>query len=260
MKNRNICKFIVDSSAESIKIHNFIFESDSDTMKNVYKLESHRIMLIKEGSAVCSFDGKEFFVQTGSVIFGFEGEALSVTPKEKCEYMYISFSGSRAESLFLRFGINKDSRYFSGFDGVIPLWHDSLSSASNINIDLASESILLYTFSRLAKDNSSNNELINRIVKITEEEFTDSELSISSISEKLSYNSKYLSHMFKEKMGVSYTEYLRNIRIKYAVSLLDHGIDSVKNIAYLSGFSDPLYFSSVFKKVVGISPKEYKQS
>ena len=49
------------------------------------------------------------------------------------------------------------------------------------------------------------------------------------------------------------------MRIKYAVSLLEHGIDSVKNVAFLSGFSDPLYFSNVFKKVVGVSPKEYKQ-
>ena len=59
-------------------------------------------------------------------------------------------------------------------------------------------------------------------------------------------------------MGVSYSEYLRTLRIKYAVSLFDHGIDSVKNVALLSGFADPLYFSTVFKKYTGLSPKEYK--
>ena len=47
------------------------------------------------------------------------------------------------------------------------------------------------------------------------------------------------------------------LRIKYAVSLLEHGIGSVKNVAFLSGFSDPMYFSTVFKKVVGVSPKDY---
>ena len=45
--------------------------------------------------------------------------------------------------------------------------------------------------------------------------------------------------------------------IKYAVSLFDHGIDSVKNVALLSGFQDPLYFSSVFKNVIGVSPTQY---
>jgi AraC-like DNA-binding protein len=56
---------------------------------------------------------------------------------------------------------------------------------------------------------------------------------------------------------MNYSEYLRSVRLKYAITLLDHGIDSVKNVALLSGFSDPLYFSKVFKDSIGISPKGY---
>ena len=93
---------------------------------------------------------------------------------------------------------------------------------------------------------------------MSEEQFVNSELSITKIAEKLGYNSKYLSHHFKEKMGVTYSEYLRSLRIKYAVSLFEHGIDSVKNVALLSGFADPLYFSNVFKKCIGVSPTDYK--
>ena len=48
------------------------------------------------------------------------------------------------------------------------------------------------------------------------------------------------------------------MRLKFAVSLFDNGIDSVKNVALLSGFSDPLYFSTTFKKIMGKTPKEYK--
>jgi AraC-like DNA-binding protein len=58
-------------------------------------------------------------------------------------------------------------------------------------------------------------------------------------------------------MNVSYGEYLRGIRFKYAIALFELGISSVKNVALLSGFSDPLYFSNAFKKAIGISPKEY---
>jgi AraC-like DNA-binding protein len=63
--------------------------------------------------------------------------------------------------------------------------------------------------------------------------------------------------VFREKMGVLYSEYLRSLRLKHAVLLMDHGIDSVKNVALLSGFNDPLYFSTVFRKSTGVSPKEY---
>lgn len=73
----------------------------------------------------------------------------------------------------------------------------------------------------------------------------------------VSYNPKYISHVFKKHMGVSFTEYLRTLRIRYAVSLFDYGMDSVKNVALLSGFNDPLYFSNVFKKTVGVSPTAY---
>ena len=58
-------------------------------------------------------------------------------------------------------------------------------------------------------------------------------------------------------MGVTYSEYLRDLRIKYAVSLLNEGLDSIKNVALLSGFADPLYFSNIFKKTIGISPRKY---
>ena len=84
--------------------------------------------------------------------------------------------------------------------------------------------------------------------------------SVKEISESLSYSEYYLSHLFKEKMGVNYSEYLKNMRIKYAVSLFDSGVDSVKNVAFLSGFSDPLYFSRVFKKTMGKSPSEYMKN
>ena len=94
---------------------------------------------------------------------------------------------------------------------------------------------------------------------ISEEQLTDSDLSIAKIAENLGYNSKYLSHFFKEKTGITYSEYLRTLRINYAVSLFEHGIDSVKSVALLSGFTDPLYFSTVFKKSIGVSPKDYKR-
>ena len=173
--------------------------------------------------------------------------------------MYIDFGGARADTLFSRFCINRINRLFAGFEGLIPLWHDSLCRASDINLDLVSEGILLYTFSRMAVDNDEKNSIINRIVEITEENFTDPELSVTALAKELSYNAKYISHLFKEKTGISYSEHLRNLRIKYAVSLLEHGIDSVKNVALLSGFTDPLYFSTVFKKTVGVSPKDYKK-
>lgn len=258
MKDRNICKFIPSTVTDELKVSCFIFESNCDTMKKEALLCENRLILVKKEKAVFDFDLNKTKAGAGTVVFGFEGEKMTVSECEGCEYMYIGFSGARCEKIFRRFGINRINRVFSGFDGMIPLWQDSLSRASEENIDLASEGILLYTFSRLTGTMTENSGVVNTIVEMTEERFFDRSLSIAFIAKELSYNAKYISHLFKEKMGMSYSEYLRMCRIKYAVSLFDAGLDSVKNIAYLSGFEDPLYFSTVFKKVVGVSPREYR--
>ena len=52
-------------------------------------------------------------------------------------------------------------------------------------------------------------------------------------------------------------QYLREIRIRHAVFLMEQGVVSVNNVALLSGFGDALYFSKVFSDVMEISPKIY---
>jgi len=141
---------------------------------------------------------------------------------------------------------------------MIPLWLESLSRANEATISLVGESILLYTFSRITNNQNDTKSLVKRVLQITDDSFRDQDLSLSTIAKQLSYNAKYLSHQFKVTTGMGYNEYLRNLRINFAVSLFDEGIDSTKNVAHLSGFSDPAYFSSVFKKVTGLTPTEYK--
>jgi YesN/AraC family two-component response regulator len=176
---------------------------------------------------------------------------------KEIQYVYIDFSGVRAGELFSRFDVTKNTRIYKGFDGLIPLWLESLGRASEKTLDLAAESIILHTFSRLFEKSPDTHGIVSEITMMTEKYFSNPDLSISSIAEELSYNQKYLSHIFKEKTGIGYSEYLRSVRLKYAVMLLDQGIDSIKNVAFLSGFSDPLYFSKVFKEQVGYSPKDY---
>ena len=257
MSSRNICKFSPASINDGFSTRNFILETDTETMKAKHRLTSHRLVLMIRGSGQLLLDSTAIPFETGRLVFCFQGEVISALPEGDCEYMYIDFSGIRADELFRRFEIRKDNRCFSGFDGLIPLWQESLSRASDKTVDLAAESMLLYSFSRLSGNISPKSSLVSKIVQLSEENFTDPQLSIAAIAEELGYNAKYLSHLFSKKMGVPYSEYLRSLRLKHAVLLMNHGLDSVKNVSLLSGFNDPLYFSTVFKKSTGISPKEY---
>lgn len=257
MTARNICKLVPSASAEALAVSCFVLESDPEIMQREQLLKTHVMYLVVGGEGLFFFDRRVLSVRTGSLVLGFSGELFSVREQADLRYIYIRFSGVRAEALLRRFEITAERRLFHGFDGFIPLWTESLARASEKTVDLAAESMLLYTLSRLTACGGERSGLVERVVRYTEERFCDPQLSLVAVAEALCYNPKYLSAAFKRKMGVGYTEYLSSVRIRYAITLFDHGIDSVKNVALLSGYADPLYFSSVFKRRVGISPTEY---
>jgi len=254
---RNICKAVESVFPAVLTISQFILETDPAAMQEPEKLYHHRLYLIARGSGSIFYNAESHHYRQGTTLFCFSGETVHTEPKESSEYMYIDFSGPRADELFRRFGIGKDSRCFSGFDGLIPLWQESLSSSTERTVDLAAESMLLYAFSRFSLLFPGRSGPIAKILELTEAEFTDPGLSLTTLSRRLGYNAKYLSHLFKEEIGISYSNYLRTLRVKSAVILFDHGLDSIKNVAQLCGFSDPLYFSSVFKSSMGMPPSVY---
>ena len=258
MHTRNICKFPITQSGEhTITIRRFIREASEEVLSTPQNHARTRMSLFLSGDGTLTVGGTRIPLASGTLVFLFSGERSVVECVGEVACMYIDFEGTRADELLRRFGIGVDRRVFEGFDGLIPIWQESLARASSSAVDLAAESVLLYTLSRLEPPDEIHTGLVARITEITDERFADPTLSITTLAEELSYHPKYISHVFKEKTGTAYSEYLRLVRLRYATALFNHGIDSVKSVALLSGFSDPLYFSTVFKKQLGISPREY---
>ena len=255
----NVCKIVERGVYSDLEIYNFVLETNPEIMADERTLSQTVAFLVTEGSAEFKLDGTSFSAPCGTLIFGLQGERCSATASEGCRYIYISYGGERGNRLTERFGINRYNRAFDGFEGLIPVWTEGLLSAAEENVDIAAEAALLYAFSRLGRDTVRPDSAAQRALKLIDRSFTSPSFTLERASSELGYNAKYLSHIFKETVGVSFSEYLKSERIKHAVLLFDHGIDSVKNVAYLSGFSDPLYFSTVFKKEIGVSPKDYKK-
>lgn len=84
-------------------------------------------------------------------------------------------------------------------------------------------------------------------------------ITLDEVSREVSVSSQYLSKLFKLEMKENFIDYLTTIRIEKAKSFLEEGKLTIKQISYKIGYSDPNYFSRIFKKVVGISPTEYKK-
>jgi two-component system response regulator YesN len=84
------------------------------------------------------------------------------------------------------------------------------------------------------------------------------ELDLENTAAKFNLSPYYFSRTFKEVIGYNFSDYINMLRIKLAKDLLKGDFISIKEVCYLVGYSDPNYFSKVFKKYEGISPTEFK--
>jgi two-component system response regulator YesN len=91
-------------------------------------------------------------------------------------------------------------------------------------------------------------------------QFHTQNITLNDLAHHLGCSRSSLSHTFKAELGKSFREYLTDLRINDAKSLLRYSALTVTEIAFSVGFSDSAYFSLVFKKSVGASPTEYRKS
>lgn len=84
-------------------------------------------------------------------------------------------------------------------------------------------------------------------------------ISLDDVSREVDISPYYFSKLFKEETGENFIYYLTRVRIEKAKKLLNNNSLSVKEIGIEVGYSDPNYFSRIFKKNVGQTPTEYKE-
>jgi two-component system response regulator YesN len=100
--------------------------------------------------------------------------------------------------------------------------------------------------------------LIRQTKEYIEHHYADSELSLNDVAAQANLSASHFSAVFSQETCQTFKEYLTEIRIQKAKELLRMTTLRSADIAYQVGYSDPHYFSSVFKKNTGLSPIEFR--
>lgn len=102
------------------------------------------------------------------------------------------------------------------------------------------------------------NEYFKKIIQHINQNFYK-EISILSLSQDFSINPNYISQLFRKEVGMTFTDYITNLRMDYAKELLHKTQYSQGEIASKCGYTDYFYFIRVFKKITGLTPGQFRQ-
>ena len=98
---------------------------------------------------------------------------------------------------------------------------------------------------------------VNDAVNYIHKNYKNPQLSVSSLADMLSVSQTYFRRLFRKSYNISPMQYIIKLRLEYASQLLLSRFYTVKEVSEKSGFTDPKYFSRVFKEKFGKTPKSY---
>ncbi len=169
----------------------------------------------------------------------------------------------RVFDISIKIGIGK---FYNGLEQI----HESYKEACS-SLEFITESINVVHFEDIESSMAAKEIVLsgqintdkekNVLFKKVEQYISDNlkeELDLEKTAAKFNLSSYYFSRSFKEALGYNFSDYINMLRIKRAKEMLKAETLSIKEVGYSVGYSDPNYFSKVFKKYEGVTPTEFK--
>lgn len=110
----------------------------------------------------------------------------------------------------------------------------------------------------LADRTNTTKSFVKRAAEYVKEHYSDQELSVEVVCKALGVSTSYFSTVFKKETGKTFVKYLTEFRMEKAAELLLTKEEKTYLIAQKAGYSDPNYFSYVFKRQFGVPPSKYR--
>lgn len=126
--------------------------------------------------------------------------------------------------------------------------------------DFLNELLLQCVEWRVRYHSDSHSSSVERAKEYISLNYSNDTLSLGTVAAHVSLSATYFSSLFRREAGMTFVEYLNQIRIEHAKELLCCTLMQVSEIAYATGYTDYRYFSQVFKRYTGHTPRDFQKA
>ena len=232
----------------------------------------YQLLYIAHGKGHFFFNGKETIVTKGNMILFRPGEpqVYYYYSVDKTEVYWVHFTGSEVERYLDHYELPNDKNVF--FTGISPdyqwLYNQIIQELQlkRANYEellrILLRHILLMINRFVKEDHTQGSDAFNEIERATHyfNENYNKDISIEQYAEEHLMSKNWFINCFKKIMKVTPMQYILLLRISTAKNLLESSTKNISEIADTIGYDNPLYFSRLFTKYVGVSPKEYRNN
>ncbi len=225
--------------------------------------EDFHILLINNGDAKVLHGGKTHQLTKGNFVLYAPHEAQRYTFLNEGTSLWCHFSGAIIKEVLRDCGLQSgvyytspDSALQDAFTNMIQRFHQP-GRQKYANPFLLE---LLYRISDKVSNSSPSDSLALLPILTFINANYHKKITLDELAKKSGYSKSRFSHIFSEVVGTSPLQYQNNIRLGTARELLSATDRPITDIALCCGFTDPLYFSRLFKRKYGITPSEYRKN
>ena len=225
------------------------------------------VIVMTNGRAECMIDGCTYEVSSGEAIVVFPNHIHSYVDKTSVENAVLIFKTAvlpEFKRIFQEFvpsspivqrAVLERNGFYKIWETVLEEYNSSKQIQKGWLLVLMGK---LFEGCELVKQKSFHSDITIDILNYCESNYHDN-ISLKSTARALHISESRLSHIFSEKLKMSFCNYVNMLRVNEAVNLLDSTEYSITEIAGLCGFSTIRTFNRAFLKQMGTSPVKYRK-
>lgn len=223
-------------------------------------LPTFELMYFYKGDVRLEFNNKSFFVKTGDIVFlpkGIENNLYRIISDQRFGVYTVYFDTNSplpTEAVHIPLQ-NKNLKSF--FETIHRVWANKKSGYYLKAMELFYEILRSIMKSQKNYTKHKNSDFFQGVEEYIANHFCDKTFNFEELAKHSGFSYSYFKKVFISKYGVPPVKYITELKINYACELLSIDKYKISEIAELCGYENVYYFSNVFKKNKGLSPKNY---